>query len=177
MYANWYCKIVMWPIMRLRQPQTLVGPAYIQYCMEIRLSKKFVRVTSHTICQSLKKSLVSIGRKWYHYRDYVQLWHHNGPICVLKSYNTQASTIFEWKFFYFLNNFLRWPSTSLILVVFGHYRNGAYIRLHNWPLWVLKCHNAQASIIFKWNSFSWADQLPCWVWLYSVRTIHTNIHT
>ena len=28
---------------------------YIQYCMNIWLSKKFVRIRSHTICQSLKK--------------------------------------------------------------------------------------------------------------------------
>ena len=41
--ANWYCKIVMWPIMRL------IG--IIQYCMNIWLSKKFVRFGSHTICQ------------------------------------------------------------------------------------------------------------------------------
>ena len=32
-----------------------VGPAYIQYCMNIWLSKKFISVASHTICQSLKK--------------------------------------------------------------------------------------------------------------------------
>ena len=31
--------------------------------MDIWLSKKFLRVGSHTICQSLKKRLVSIGRK------------------------------------------------------------------------------------------------------------------
>ena len=53
--ANWYCKIVMRPIVRLRQPKALVGPAYIQYCINIWLSKKFVRVGCHTICQSLKK--------------------------------------------------------------------------------------------------------------------------
>ena len=40
-----------------------MGPAYIQYCMNIWLSKRFVRIESHTICQSLKKRLVSIGRK------------------------------------------------------------------------------------------------------------------
>ena len=33
----------------------LVGLAYIQYCMKIWQSKKFVRIGSHTICQSLKK--------------------------------------------------------------------------------------------------------------------------
>ena len=48
--ANWYCKIVMWPIV-----WPLVGPAYIQYCTNICLSKKVVRVGSHTIYQSLKK--------------------------------------------------------------------------------------------------------------------------
>ena len=52
--TNWYCKIVMWPIVRLRQPYSLVGPAYIQYCMNNWLSKKFVCVG---------KRLVSIGRK------------------------------------------------------------------------------------------------------------------
>ena len=61
--TNCYCKIVMWPIVRLRQPQALVGPAYIQYCMNIWLSKKFVRNGSHTICQLLKIWLKSIGRK------------------------------------------------------------------------------------------------------------------
>ena len=30
-------------------------PVYIQYCMNIWLSKKFIRFGSHTICQSLKK--------------------------------------------------------------------------------------------------------------------------
>ena len=61
--ANWYCKIVMWPIVRLRQPYSLVGRAYIQYCMDIWQPKKFVRFGSHTICESLKKRSVSIGRK------------------------------------------------------------------------------------------------------------------
>ena len=63
--VNWYCKIVMWHnlIVRLTQPWALVGPSYIQYCMNIWLWKKFVHVGSHTICQSLKKGLVSIGRK------------------------------------------------------------------------------------------------------------------
>ena len=52
----------MWPIVRLRQPKALAGPAYIQYYMNIWLSKKFIHVGSHTICQSLKKRLESIGR-------------------------------------------------------------------------------------------------------------------
>ena len=46
-----------------REIECLVGPAYIQYCMNICLSKKFVRVESHTICQSLRKRILSIGRK------------------------------------------------------------------------------------------------------------------
>ena len=53
--ANWYCKIAMWPLIRLRQSYALVGPACIQYCMNIWLSKKFVRFESRIICQSLKK--------------------------------------------------------------------------------------------------------------------------
>ena len=40
-----------------------MGPAYIQYCMNIWQSKKFFFVGSHTICQSLQKRLVSLGRK------------------------------------------------------------------------------------------------------------------
>ena len=60
--ANWHWKIVMWSIVRLRQP-LLVGRAYIQYCMNICLSKKFIRLGSHTICPLLKKRLVQIDRK------------------------------------------------------------------------------------------------------------------
>ena len=53
--ANWYWKIVMWPTYRHETTLGISRPAYIQYCMNIWLSKKFVRVGSHTICQSLKK--------------------------------------------------------------------------------------------------------------------------
>ena len=61
--ANWYYKIIMWPIVRLRRSEALVGPAYTQYYVNIWLSKKYVRVETHTICQSLKERLVSIGRE------------------------------------------------------------------------------------------------------------------
>ena len=43
------------PIVRLRQPQALVAPAYIQYYMNIRLSKKICSHWIPTICQSLRK--------------------------------------------------------------------------------------------------------------------------
>ena len=59
--ANWHCKIVMtYPEIET----TLSGTnTHIQYSMNIWLSKIFVRVGFHTICQSLKKKLVSIGGK------------------------------------------------------------------------------------------------------------------
>ena len=59
--ANRYCRIVIWPIVRLKHLQALVGPAYIQYCANIWLWKKFVRVGYHTICQSLKKIEKTLG--------------------------------------------------------------------------------------------------------------------
>ena len=63
--ANWYCKIAMWPIVRLRQPEALVGPAHIQYCMNIWLWKKFVCVGFHTIWRSLKKTNQSECQKCF----------------------------------------------------------------------------------------------------------------
>ena len=53
--ANWYCKIIMLALVR--------HTAYIQYCMNICLSTKFVRVGSHTISYSLKTRLVPLGWK------------------------------------------------------------------------------------------------------------------
>lgn len=53
-FSNWYCKILIWPIMKSRHPWALVGSAYIEYCANTWLLKKFVWVVSHTNCQSLK---------------------------------------------------------------------------------------------------------------------------
>ena len=46
-----------------RKIETLVGPAYTQYFMNIGLSKKFVHVGYHTICQSSKKARVDWSKE------------------------------------------------------------------------------------------------------------------
>ena len=58
--ANWYCKIVKWPIMRLR-PLALMGPAYTQYCMNIWLPKK---IYSLWIPQNLSIAQIKARVDW-----------------------------------------------------------------------------------------------------------------
>ena len=57
--ANWYCKIVMWPIVTTLG---ICGTSIHSMLHEHLTVKKFFRDGSHTIGQSLKKRL-SIGRK------------------------------------------------------------------------------------------------------------------
>ena len=54
--ANQYWKIVMWPIVRLRQPWELVGPAYIQYCVNIWLWKNLFALNPTQFVNRSKKS-------------------------------------------------------------------------------------------------------------------------
>ena len=53
--ANWYCKIVMWPIVRLRQPYSLVGPSIHSILHE--------HLTVNKICWRWKPHNLSIAQK------------------------------------------------------------------------------------------------------------------
>lgn len=71
--------IIMWSIVIFRQLLALMAPSYIQYCIKIWLSKKFVLIGSHKIPQKKMLKKYDFGA-WKHCIG-ISRWAKHNKIC------------------------------------------------------------------------------------------------